>query len=76
MHRASLRVNAAHLVAPIRTRLRGVYHGWWIAIVCYWTQLVTAGAGVWVFGVLLLSMQRDFGWSQTTIIGVPDRGYA
>ena len=58
------------LIAASRARLRGVYHGWWIAIVCYWTQLVTAGAGVWVFGVLLLSMQRDFGWSQTTIVGV------
>ena len=63
-------MSVGRLISALRARLRGVYRGWWIALVCYWTQLVTAGAGVWVFGVLLLSMQHDFGWSQTTIIGV------
>ena len=51
-------------------RLRRLYRGWWIALVCYYTQLITIGAGGWIFGVLILSMQSDFGWSQKAIVGV------
>ncbi len=51
-------------------RLRRLYRGWWIVLVCYYTQLITIGAGGWIFGVLILSMQSDFGWSQKAIVGV------
>ena len=51
-------------------RLRDVYRGWWIVLISYYTQLITAGAGGWVFGVLILSMQHDFGWQQKTVVGV------
>ena len=55
------------LLATQRSRVRGVYRGWWIVVISYYTQLITAGAGGWVFGVLILSMQKDFGWRQTSI---------
>ena len=64
------RVSAASILATQHARIRGVYRGWWIVLVSYYTQLITAGAGGWVFGVLILSMQSDFGWSQKTVVGV------
>ena len=39
-------------------------------LISYYTQLITAGAGGWIFGVLILSMQADFGWQQKTVVGV------
>ena len=51
-------------------RLRRVYRGWWIVLVCHYLQLITIGAGGLIFGVLILSMQSDFGWSQKAIVGV------
>src|SRR3989338_1371009 len=58
------------ILAAQRARVRRVYRGWWIVLIFYYTQLITAGAGGWIFGVLLLSMQSDFGWKQTTVVGV------
>lgn len=63
-------MSLASTIGQPMTRLRGVYRGWWIVLVSYYTQLITSGAGGWVFGVLILSMQQDFGWSQTTVVGV------
>ena len=63
-------MSAASILATQRARLRGVYRGWWIVLIAYYTQLITVGAGGWVFGVLILSMQDDFGWSQKTVVGV------
>jgi sugar phosphate permease len=34
------------------------------------TQLASSGASGWVFGVLILPMQEDLGWSRSTIVGV------
>jgi sugar phosphate permease len=59
----------AFLAHP-RESLRGVYRGWWIVLISYYTQLITAGAGGWVFGVLVVSTQEDFGWEQKTVVGV------
>ncbi|MEX2446070.1 MAG: MFS transporter [Dehalococcoidia bacterium] len=63
-------MSATRILGSQRDRLRGVYRGWWIVLVAYYTQLISAGAGGWVFGVLILSMQEDLGWSQTTVVGV------
>ena len=63
-------VSAASLLAAQRTRLRGVYRGWWIVLISYYTQLITAGAGGWIFGSLILPMQHDLGWNQKSITAV------
>ena len=47
-----------------------IYRGWWIVFTGYLAQLSTAGASGWVFGVLILPMQDDLGWSRSTIVGV------
>ena len=57
------------IVAP-GARLRRVYRGWWIVWISYYSQVITAGAGSWVFGSLILSMQGDLGWNQKTVVGV------
>ena len=61
---------ASLLAARISTqtsRVRGVYRGWWIVLISYYTQLITAGAGGWIFGSLILPMQHDLGWNQKSI---------
>jgi sugar phosphate permease len=47
-----------------------VYRGWWIVLTGYLTQLASSGASGWVFGVLIIPMQDDLGWSRSTIVGV------
>jgi sugar phosphate permease len=47
-----------------------VYRGWWIVLTGYLTQMASSGASGWVFGVLIIPMQDDLGWSRSTIVGV------
>ena len=63
-------MNALAVLAHPRASLAGVYRGWWIVLIAYYAQLVTAGAGGWIFGVLILSTQDEFGWAQKTVVGV------
>jgi sugar phosphate permease len=53
-----------------RLRLTRLYRGWWIVLTGYLSQLAAGGASGWVFGVLILPMQEDLGWSRSTIVGV------
>lgn len=52
------------LAAPLARR--GVHYGWVVAGVTFLTMLVTAGA-VGAPGVLILPLQREFGWDTATI---------
>lgn len=56
-----LAAQIAAQIAAQTSRIRGVYRGWWIVLISYYTQLITAGAGGWVFGVLILPMQQELG---------------
>ena len=47
-----------------------VFRGWWIVFTGYLTQVASGGASGWVFGVLILPMQDELGWSRSTIVGV------
>jgi sugar phosphate permease len=47
-----------------------VFRGWWIVFTGYLTQIASGGANGWVFGVLILPMQHDLGWSRSEIVGV------
>lgn len=62
-------MNAIAALAAQRARLRRIYRGWWIVALAFYSQLVTVAAGGYVFGVLILSMQRDLQWSQSAIVG-------
>jgi len=46
------------------------YRGWWIVVTAFLTQFNATGASGWVFGVLILPMQDDLGWSRSAIVGV------
>jgi hypothetical protein len=35
----------------------------------YISQMGTVGATGWVFGVLILPMQNDLGWSRSVLVG-------
>jgi MFS family permease len=48
----------------------GIYRGWWIVATGYIAQMGTVGATGWVFGVLILPMQEDLGWSRSVLVGV------
>lgn len=52
-------------MADVMTR-RGLHYGWIVAATTFLTMLVTAGA-VGAPGVLLLPLQREFGWSTAAI---------
>jgi MFS family permease len=56
--------------APLAARLasRNVHYGWVVAAVTFLTMLVVAGA-VGATGVLLLPLQREFGWETSEISG-------
>ncbi|WP_186419719.1 MFS transporter [Bosea sp. CS1GBMeth4] len=45
---------------------RGIHYGWAVAAVTFLTMLVTAGA-VGAPGVLILPLQREFGWATSEI---------
>ncbi len=45
---------------------RGIHYGWVVAAVTFLTMLVTAGA-VGAPGVLILPLQKEFGWDTATI---------
>src|SRR3984957_16326523 len=45
---------------------RGLHYGWVVVFTTFLTMLVTAGA-VGAPGVLLLPLQREFGWSTAAI---------
>jgi MFS family permease len=55
---------------PLAARLasRNVHYGWVVAAVTFLTMLVVAGA-VGAPGVLLLPLQREFGWETSEISG-------
>ena len=46
-----------------------IFRGGWIVFTGYLTQIASGGANGWVFGVLILPMQHDLGWSRSTIVG-------
>ena len=46
------------------------YRGWWIVVTAFLTQFNATGASGWVFGVLIIPMQEDVGWSRSAIVGV------
>src|SRR5215216_6036044 len=56
----------------MRRLCRGLrlYRGWWIVATGYISQMGTVGATGWVFGVLILPMQDDLGWSRSVLVGV------
>jgi sugar phosphate permease len=58
------RVISARLAAALSRR--GVHYGWVVVATTFLTMLVTAGA-VGAPGVLLLPLQREFGWSTAAI---------
>ena len=47
--------------------LRTMYRGWWIVALAFYSQLITVASGGYVFGVLILGMQHDLGWSQAAL---------
>ena len=47
-----------------------VFRGWWIVFTAFLSQIGSGAASGWVFGVLILPMQGDLGWSRSTIVGV------
>jgi OFA family oxalate/formate antiporter-like MFS transporter len=47
-----------------------LYRGWWVVFTAFLTQFNATGASGWVFGVLILPMQEDTGWSRSAIVGV------
>src|ERR1700730_3805509 len=57
-------VISARLAAALSRR--GVHYGWVVVATTFLTMLVTAGA-VGAPGVLLLPLQREFGWSTAAI---------
>lgn len=67
----SLDTSTARVPSPsgllaARLARRGVHYGWVVAGVTFLTMLVTAGA-VGAPGVLILPLQREFGWDTATI---------
>ncbi|MBY0258436.1 MFS transporter [Methylobacterium sp.] len=59
----TLRLSDAVATALAR---RGIHYGWAVASVTFLTMLVTAGA-VGAPGVLILPLQKEFGWDTATI---------
>ncbi len=55
----------SRLIAPFLAR-RAIHYGWVVAAITFLTMLVTAGA-VGAPGVLLLPLQREFGWETSQI---------
>ena len=45
---------------------RGVHYGWAVAGATFLTMLVTAGT-IGAAGILILPLQREFGWDTATI---------
>ncbi len=59
----TLRVSDA---VAVNLERRGIHYGWAVVAVTFLTMLVTAGA-VGAPGVLILPLQKEFGWDTGTI---------
>ncbi|MFA7250056.1 MAG: MFS transporter [Dehalococcoidia bacterium] len=55
------------LIARPRAAVRGMYRGWGIVALAFYTQFFTVGSSGYVFGVLLSSMQRDLLLTQSNL---------
>ena len=44
-----------------------VFYGWWVVGVGFYADLILAGAGIWAFGVFIVPIAEDMGWSITTV---------
>jgi len=69
--RPALHVKGGNLISvrlAAALRRRGLHYGWVVVAATFATMLVTAAA-VGAAGVLLLPLQREFGWSTAAISG-------
>lgn len=53
----------------MRTRLGGVYYGWWLVVMFGITQTITWGIVYYGFGVFLPAMASDLDWSRGQMSG-------
>lgn len=44
-----------------------IFYGWWIVGVGFYADLILAGAGIWAFGIFILPISEDMGWSVTAV---------
>ena len=47
----------------------GIYHGWPIAVVSFLAIAGAIGFGQYAFGLFIVPLEQDFGWSRTQITG-------
>ncbi|MBI3954141.1 MAG: MFS transporter [Chloroflexi bacterium] len=50
--------------APRRT---GIFHGWWIVLGAWFGDFLTTGIGIYSFGLFLVPMSQELGWSRGAI---------
>ncbi len=46
-----------------------IFYGWWIALSCAAIIGAAAGVSFWSFGVLILPLEKEFGWPRGEIAG-------
>ena len=52
-----------------RIRLYPSFHGWWIVGVSFFALFTHGAATSYLFGLLVVPMENDLGWSRTTLVG-------
>ena len=52
-----------------RIRLYPSFHGWWIVAVSFFALFTHGAATSYLFGLLVVPMENDLGWSRTTLVG-------
>lgn len=61
---------------PYGTPARGMFYGWWMVAALAVTELISWGVLVYAFGVLVVPMRADLGWSTAQLNGAYTTGIA
>lgn len=61
--------NGGH--SPLTRRIRPfpAFHGWWIVGVSFLSLFIHGAATSYLFGLLVVPMENDLGWSRTMLVG-------
>lgn len=51
----------------MRTRPQRIFHGWWVAAVCFLANFSSVGFSSYAFGLFITPLTAEFGWSRAEI---------
>ena len=55
------------MLNALRPRPLSIYAGWWVISAPFLAAMLTVGSGQYAFGLLIVPLEQEFGWTRTQI---------